>query len=78
MADVKGAIRDMVRQRRVQAATAVIALAGLIAWLMGYALGQYLAAGAIILFTVASVRWIDDEEYLEKEDLGQGKNSPGK
>jgi hypothetical protein len=67
MADVKNVLRDMVRQRRVQAVTGALAAGGIFIWMLGYAPGQYVAAGAIILFTVATLRWIDDEEVVEKE-----------
>ena len=67
MADVKTAVKDMVKQRHVQAATGFLALLGIGTWLLGYAPGQYLAAASIILFTVATLRWIDDEERLEKD-----------
>jgi hypothetical protein len=69
MSDGRSVIKDMVRQRRVQAATAVLAVAGIALWLAGVPLGEYLAAAAIILFTVATVRWIDDEEIIEEEQL---------
>ena len=67
MADVKTAIKDMVKQRHIQAVAGFFTLLGIGAWLLGYAPGQYLAAASIILFTVATLRWIDDEERLEKE-----------
>jgi hypothetical protein len=69
MADVRSAFKDMVRQRRVQAVTAILAVAGIAFWLFGVPLSEYLAAGAIILFTVATVRWVNDEEVIEEEQL---------
>jgi hypothetical protein len=69
MTDVRSAIKDMTRQRRVQAATAVLAIAGIALWLAGIFPGEYLAAAAIIIFTVATLRWIDDEEVIEEEQL---------
>jgi hypothetical protein len=69
MTDVRSIFKDMVRQRRVQAATALLAVAGIALWLAGNTLGMYLAAAAIILFTVATLRWIDDEEIIEEEQL---------
>jgi hypothetical protein len=69
MTDVRNVFKDMTRQRRVQATTAFLALAGIGIWLIGYSLGEYLAAAAIILFTVATLRWIDDEEIVEEQQL---------
>jgi hypothetical protein len=69
MTDVRSVIKDMVRQRRVQAVTAFLAVAGIGIWLVGVSLGEYLAAAAIILFTIATLRWIDDEEIIEEEQL---------
>ena len=71
MTDVRSIFKDMVRQRRVQAATALLAVVGIALWLAGYTLGMYLAAAAIILFAVATLRWIDDEEIIEEEQLQQ-------
>jgi uncharacterized membrane protein len=71
MTDGRSIIRDMVRQRRVQAATAVLAVTGIALWLVGFPLGEYLAAAAIILFTVATVRWINDKEVIEEGQLQQ-------
>ncbi len=71
MADVRSIFKDMVRQRRVQAASGLVAIAGIAMWLMGLSPGEYIAAGAIILFTVATVRWIDDEEKIEEEQVQQ-------
>jgi hypothetical protein len=69
MTDVRSVFKDMMKQRRVQAATAFLALAGIGIWLAGITLGEYLAAAAIILFTVATLRWIDDEEIIEEDHL---------
>jgi hypothetical protein len=69
MTDVRSVFRDMTRQRRVQAAMAVLAIAGIALWLADISLGEYLAAAAIIVFTVATLRWIDDEEIIEEEQL---------
>ncbi|MGA9141095.1 MAG: hypothetical protein WBZ29_12770 [Methanocella sp.] len=71
MVDVRIIFKDMVRQRRVQAATGLVAIAGIIMWLDGLPLGEYIAAGAIILFAVATIRWIDDEEKVEEEQIQQ-------
>jgi hypothetical protein len=71
MTDVRSVIKDMTRQRRVQVGMAILAIAGIALWLAGVPLGEYLAAAAIILFTVATVRWINDEEVLEEEQLQQ-------
>lgn len=71
MTDVRSVFKDMIRQRRVQAAAAVLAIAGITLWLAGISLGEYLAAAAIVLFTVATLRWIDDEEIIEEEQLQQ-------
>jgi hypothetical protein len=65
MADGRSIFKDMIKQRRVQAVTGVVALAGFSMWLMAIPLGEYIAAGAIILFAVATIHWIDDEEKLE-------------
>jgi hypothetical protein len=48
---------------------AVLAIAGIALWLADISLGEYLAAAAIIVFTVATLRWIDDEEIIEEEQL---------
>lgn len=71
MTDVRGVFKDMIKQRRVQAATAFLAVVGITIWLIGYSVGEYLAAAAVILFTVATIRWIDDEEVIEEEQLQQ-------
>ena len=71
MADMKYVLKDMLKQRVVQAVTAVLAVAGLAAWVLGQWWGEYLAAAAIILFTVATIHWLDDEEGVEKEHLAE-------
>jgi hypothetical protein len=71
MTDVRSVIKDMTRQRMVQAAMAALAVGGIALWLAGISLGEYLAAAAIIVFTVATLRWIDDEEIIEEEQLQQ-------
>ena len=71
MTDVRGTSKDMMRQRVVQAITAVAAIAGIILWVIGVPFSEYLAAAAIIVFTVATVRWVNDEEIIEEEKLGQ-------
>lgn len=67
MADSGKADKDRAKQRRVQAVTAILALIGVVSWVLGNWFGPYLAAVAIILFTVATLRWIDDKEVIEKE-----------
>jgi hypothetical protein len=71
MVDASSVFKDMVRQRIVQAATGLVAIAGITMWLIGLPMGEYIAAGAIVLFTVATLRWIDDEEKIEEEQLQQ-------
>ncbi|OPY28813.1 MAG: hypothetical protein A4E28_01274 [Methanocella sp. PtaU1.Bin125] len=71
MVDARSLFKDMVKQRRVQAATGVVAILGVTMWLMCIPLGEYLAAGAVILFAVATIRWIDDEEKIKEEQLQQ-------
>jgi hypothetical protein len=71
MTDVRSVIKDMTRQRMVQAVMAILAIAGIALWLVGIPMGEYLAAAAIIGFTVATLRWIDDEEILEEGQLQQ-------
>jgi len=61
----------MFRQRVVQGATGITAIAGLSVWVFGYWWGEYLSAAAIILFTVATLRWLDDEEAVEKEHMAE-------
>ncbi len=71
MVDDRSLFKDMTRQRMVQAATGIVAIAGIAMWLMGLPLGEYIAAGAIILFAVATIRWVDDEEKVEEEQIQQ-------
>lgn len=71
MADLKNVSRDMFKQRIVQGFTATIAVVSLAFWFMGQWWGTYLAAIAIILFTVATLHRIDDKEVIEKEHLAQ-------
>ena len=71
MADLKCVVKDMFKQRVIQAVTGIIAVVSLIVWFIGQWWGTYVAAGAIILFAVATLHWIDDEEVIEKEHCGQ-------
>jgi dolichol kinase len=75
MVDLRVVLKDMFKQRVVQGVTAFFAIAGLLAWLLGYAMGEYLAAASIILFAVATLRWIDDEEHIEKGDCEPDDNT---
>ena len=71
MADVRSILKDMMKQRRVQVAAGFLAIAGIVAWLLGFTPGEYVAATAIVVFAVATIRWIDDEEVIEEEQLHQ-------
>ena len=71
MADLKNVARDKFKQRIVQTVTGIIAIIGVTLWFLGQWWGQYLAAASIIIFTVATLRWIDDEVVLEKEHFTQ-------
>jgi hypothetical protein len=71
MADLKNITKDMFKQRVVQGFTASIALVSLALWFLGQWWGSYVAAAAIILFAVATLHWIDDEEAIEKDRLCQ-------
>ncbi len=71
MADLPGVLKDMTRQRMVQVVTAAVAVVGIVLWLAGVPFSQYLAAAAIIICTVATVRWVNDEEVVEEEQLQQ-------
>jgi hypothetical protein len=71
MADDRTVVKDMTKQRIVQAATALLAVIGIALWLAGIPFSEYLAAAAIIVLTVATVRWVNDEEVLEEEQLQQ-------
>ncbi|MCD1295594.1 hypothetical protein CUJ83_11350 [Methanocella sp. CWC-04] len=66
MKDIKAILKDMVKQRRVQVVTLILSSSGIIGWLMGYQLAAVIAALGIILFAISTIRWIDDEEELEK------------
>ena len=71
MSDFSSVIKDMSRQRKVQCVTAVVALAGVVIWLLGFTVfnvspGALIAALAIILFAVATVKRVNDEETLEE------------
>lgn len=71
MVDI-GVIKDMSRQRKIQAFTGCIALAGIGLWyfdvtVIGYSIGEFIAAAAIILFAVATIHWFDDEEKVEED-----------
>lgn len=71
MADLKNVAKDMFKQRVVQGFTASITLVSLALWFIGQWWGAYVAAAAIIFFAVATLHWIDDEEAIEKEHIGQ-------
>jgi uncharacterized membrane protein YidH (DUF202 family) len=67
-----GVLRDMGRQRMIQALAGCIALLGLGLWyfnvtVFSYSVGEFIAAVAIIFFAVATIHWVDDEEAIEKE-----------
>jgi hypothetical protein len=68
-----GIIRDMSKQRKIQALAGCIALLGLGLWyfkvtVLSYSVGEYIAAIAIIFFAIATIHWFDDEEVIEKEE----------
>ncbi len=72
MVDI-GVLRDMSKQRKIQALAGCIALLGLGLWyfkvtVLSYSVGEYIAAIAIIFFAVATIHWFDDEETIEKEE----------
>jgi hypothetical protein len=65
-------VRDMSRQRKLQFITGLIAIIGVVLWFFGItvisiSLGEFIAALAIILFAVATIHWVDDEEKIEEE-----------
>ncbi len=65
-------IRDMGKQRKIQALTGCVAIIGLGLWyfkvtILGYSIGEFIAAMAIIVFAVATIHWFDDEEKVEEE-----------
>ncbi len=71
MVDI-GVIRDMSEQRKIQALAGCIALLGIGQWyfkvtILSYSVGEFIAAIAIIIFAVATIRWFDDEEKVEEE-----------
>ncbi len=71
MSDLSYIIKDMSRQRKVQCVMAIFAVFGATLWLMNITLfninpGEFIAALAIILFAVATIRRVDDEEVLEE------------
>ena len=73
MVDI-GVLRDMSRQRKIQAFTGCFALFGLGLWyfnvtVISYSIGEFIAAIAIIFFAVATIHWVDDEEKVEEEGL---------
>jgi uncharacterized membrane protein YidH (DUF202 family) len=72
MTDVGSVSKDMIRQRIVQVATAVLGVVGIALWLAGTTLGMYLAAVAVILFAVATVRWVNDEAAIEEGKVRAG------
>lgn len=72
MVDARNIPKDMTRQRIVQAAMGLVAIAGIAMWLMCVPFGEYIAAVAIIIFAVATLHWIDDKEIIEKEQVPQG------
>ena len=68
-----GVIRDMSKQRKIQAFAGCFALLGLGLWyfkvtVLSYSVGEFIAAIAIIFFAVATIHWFDDEETIEKEE----------
>ena len=75
MSDLSNIIRDMSKQRKVQCVMAVVAVFGATLWMMNLTLfninpGEFIAALAIILFAVATIKRVDDEEVLEEgQDL---------
>ena len=73
MVDI-GVLRDMSKQRKIQALAGCIALLGLGLWyfnvaFLGHSIGEFIAAIAIIFFAVATIHWFDDEEKVEEEGL---------
>ncbi|CAJ37763.1 hypothetical protein [Methanocella arvoryzae] len=71
MADLKNVARDKFKQRVVQTVTGIIAIIGVTLWFLGQWWGPYLAAASIILFTVATLRCMDDEAVLKREHFAQ-------
>jgi hypothetical protein len=71
MVDI-GVLRDMSKQRKIQALAGCIALLGIGLWyfkvtVLSYSVGEFIAAIAIIFFAVATIHWFDDEEKVEEE-----------
>lgn len=71
MSDLGSVLSDMSRQRKLQLVTGFMAVIGLLMWffnVMVYSIspGEIIAAVAIIIFAVATIHWVDDEESLEK------------
>jgi hypothetical protein len=67
-------ISDICRQRKLQYGTGCLALLGIGLWYFGvtvyaFSPGEYIAALAIIIFAVATIHWVDDEEKLEEEEI---------
>ena len=61
----------MSKQRKVQLLMAAIAIVGALIWLLDITVfninpGEFIAAVAIILFAVATIKRVDDEEVLEE------------
>ena len=71
MSDLSYVVKDMSRQRKVQLLMAAIAIVGALIWLLNITMfninpGEFIAALAIILFAVATIKRVDDEEVLEE------------
>lgn len=68
-------VRDLSRQRKLQCVTGLVAVLGVALWffnvtVLGVSVGEFIAALAIILFAVATIHWVDDEEKIEEEAAG--------
>lgn len=71
MSDLSNIVKDMSKQRKVQLLMAAIAIVGALIWLLDITVfninpGEFIAAVAIILFAVATIKRVDDEEVLEE------------
>jgi uncharacterized membrane protein YidH (DUF202 family) len=71
MVDVS-VVRDMSRQRKLQFVTGLVAILGIVLWFFNITVlsvnpGEFIAALAIIIFAVATIHWVDDEEKIEEE-----------
>ncbi len=71
MSDLSNVIRDMSKQRKVQLVTGLAAIVGAVLWLFNFnvfsiSIGEFIAALSIILFAVATIKRVDDEEELEE------------